>query len=150
MMSPREGHGYHVRPCGGSYVSAQFLALMAANSHFLALLAKQGNWWNAAYFTFILGSLFCLGGVLESRREFLRLEAVRMAGMAAAVLGAGVWFGGVREPFAILGIATFALGSLAALWLATRKRVAECQREGGGVRVDTEAREGEESELCSD
>ena len=58
------------------YVSAQFLAIMAANSHFLALLEKQGNWWNAAYFAFILGSLFCLGGVLESRREFLLLEAV--------------------------------------------------------------------------
>ncbi len=52
---------------------------MAANSHFLALLAKQGTWWNVAYFVFILGSLFCLGGVLESRREFLLLEGLRMA-----------------------------------------------------------------------
>src|ERR1035438_7194044 len=95
---------------------------MAANSHFLALLAKQGTWWNAAYFTFILGSLVCLGGVLESRREFLLLEAVRTAGVAAAVLGAGVWFGGVRQPSVILGIAAFALASLAALWLAARAR----------------------------
>jgi alkylglycerol monooxygenase len=103
------------------YVSAQFLAIMAANSHFLALLEKQGNWWNAAYFGFILGSLFCLGGVLESRREFLLLEALRMAGVAVAVLGFGVWLGGVRDPSAILPIGAFALGSPAALWLATRK-----------------------------
>jgi hypothetical protein len=103
------------------YTAAQFLAIMVANSHFLALLAKQGNWWNLAYFAFILGSLFCLGGVLESRREFLLLEAVRVAGVAAAVLGFGVWFGGVRDPSVILAIATFSLGSLAALFLATRK-----------------------------
>src|SRR5260370_5808894 len=102
------------------YVSVQFLAIMVANSHFLALLAKQGNWWNVAYFAFILGSLFCLGGVLESRREFLLLEAVRMAGIAIVALAPGVWFGGVRDPSVILSIATFSLASPAALWLATR------------------------------
>jgi alkylglycerol monooxygenase len=106
------------------YVSAQFLAIMAANSHFLALLAKPGNWWNAAYFVFILGSLFCLGGVLESRREFVLLEAIRMAGIAIAAFAPGVWFGGVRDPSVILSIATFALASLGGLWLATRKPAA--------------------------
>jgi alkylglycerol monooxygenase len=106
------------------YVSAQFLAIMAANSHFLALLAKPGNWWNAAYFVFILGSLFCLGGVLESRREFVLLEALRMAGIAIAAFAPGVWFGGVRDPSVILSIATFGLASLGGLWLATRKPAA--------------------------
>jgi sterol desaturase/sphingolipid hydroxylase (fatty acid hydroxylase superfamily) len=106
------------------YVSVQFLAIMAANSHFLALLAKQGNWSNAAYFAFLLGSLVCLGGVLESRREFLRLEAIRMAGIAVAAGVGGGWFGGVRDPRVILPIAAFALASLATLWLATRKPVA--------------------------
>ena len=106
------------------YVCAQFLAILAANSHFLALLEKQGNLWNTAYFIVILGSLFCLGGVLESRREFLLLEAVRMAGIAIAALAAGVWFGGIRDPRLIFSMAVFALASLAALWLATRKPVA--------------------------
>ena len=106
------------------YASVQFLAMMAANSHFLALLAKQGDWWNAAYFVFILGSLLCLGGVLESRREFLLLEAGRMAGIAAAAIGPGAWFGGVRDRSVILAIAIFALASLAGLRLATRKPVA--------------------------
>ncbi len=103
------------------YVSTQFLAIMAANSHFLALLATQGNWLNVAYFTFLLGSLVCLGGVLESRREFLRFEAARMAAIAIAALVPGVWFGGVRDPRVVLPIATFSLASLAGLWLATRK-----------------------------
>ncbi len=103
------------------YVSVQFLAIMVANSHFLALLATQGNWWNVAYFAFLLGSLVCLGGVLESRREFLLLEAARMAAIAFAALVPGVWFGGVRDPKVLLPIATFSLASLAGLWLAMRK-----------------------------
>lgn len=111
-------------PALSLYVSVQFLAIMAANSHFLALLAKQGNWWNAAYFGFILASLFCLGGVLESRREFLLLEAVRMTGIAIAAFVPGVWFGGVRDTRVILSIAIFALVSLAGLWLTTRRPVA--------------------------
>jgi hypothetical protein len=105
------------------YVSAQFLAIMVANSHFLALLAKQGTWWNVAYFAFILGSLLCLGGVLESRREFLILEGVRMVGIAVAVGIFGVWFGGVRDASVILGIGTFSLASLAGLGWATRNVV---------------------------
>jgi hypothetical protein len=96
---------------------------MAANSHFLALLAQQGNWWNPAYFVFILGSLFCLGGVLESRPEFVLLEAARIAGISIAVLGPGVWFGGIRDRRVILPIAAFALASLAGLWFATWRPV---------------------------
>jgi hypothetical protein len=119
------------------YVSAQFLALMAANSHFLALLAQQGNWWNTAYFVFILVSLVCLGGVLESRREFLLLEAGRMAGIAAAALGPGVWFGGVRDRSVILAIAIFAAASLAALWLAARKQVVDTEAGYHADRTET-------------
>jgi hypothetical protein len=97
---------------------------MAANSHFLALLSKQGSWWNVAYFVFILGSLFCLGGVLESRREFLMFEGLRMVGVAIVTLGPGVWFGGVNDAIVVRAIAGFALVSLAGLWVATRRPVA--------------------------
>jgi sterol desaturase/sphingolipid hydroxylase (fatty acid hydroxylase superfamily) len=102
------------------YAAAQFLAIMAANSHFLALLAKQGSWWNVAYFVFIAGSLLCVGGVLESRREFLWLEALRTGGVAIVALGAGVWFGGVHDRMVMRVIGAFAMGSLAGLWIATR------------------------------
>jgi len=109
------------------YASIQFLVVMAANSHFLSLLVKEGTWWNAAYFLFILGSLLCLGGVLESRREFLMLEGARMAGIALVTGASGAWFGGVREPAVVFSITAFALASLGALWLirvaATSRRV---------------------------
>jgi hypothetical protein len=97
---------------------------MAANSHFLALLAKQGTWWNAAYFAFLLASLVCLGGILESRRAFLLLEALRMAGILIPAGVFGVWFGGVHDPSVMRPIAAFAAASLAVLWLASRHPVA--------------------------
>ena len=63
----------------------------------------------------------CLGGVLENRREFVFLEAVRMAAIAIASAALGAWFGGIRDPRVILSIATFAAASLAGLWLAARR-----------------------------
>ena len=102
------------------YGLAQFVALIAANSHFLALLPKQGLALNVAYFAFILGSLVCLGGVLESRRGFLIAEAGRLTAIAVAVMATGSWFGGVRDPRLVVPVAGFQLVSLAWLWLAAR------------------------------
>ena len=103
------------------YVLVQFAAIMIANSHFLALLPQQGGWWSLAYFAFILSSLICLGGVLENRRAFTILEALRMAAIALATPALGGWFGGIAEPGIILSIIVFAMGSLAALWVAARR-----------------------------
>lgn len=104
------------------YGFVQFIALMSANSHFLALLPKQSAVWNVAYFLFILVTLVCLGGVLESRREFMMLEAVRLTGTALAVLAGGTWFGGVRDARILASIAIFAVFSLGWLWMASRSR----------------------------
>jgi alkylglycerol monooxygenase len=104
------------------YGFVQFVALLAANSHFLALLPKQSTGWNIAYFLFILVSLVCLGGVLESRREFIMLEAVRLTATALIVLAAGTWFGGVRDARTLVSIGIFAVFSLGWLWLASRTR----------------------------
>ena len=104
------------------YVVVQFAALVAANSHFLALLPKESTGWSILYFAFILGSLVTLGGVLENRREFLFLEAARLALTAACVLALGRWFGGTRDPRITLPLVLFALLSLAWLWLGTKKR----------------------------
>ena len=106
------------------YACAQFLAVMAANSHFLALLPTQGTAANLAYFAFILCTLLCLGGVLESRRAFLVAEAVRMAAVALAAFGGGIWFGGIRDARVLLAIGAFALLSLAALCFAARRATA--------------------------
>jgi len=105
-----------------AYGLVQFVALVAANSQFLALLPKQSAALNIAYFAYILGSLVCLGGVLENRREFLYAEAVRVTATALAVLACGKWFGGVRDVRVLIPIVAFQCASLAWLWLASRER----------------------------
>jgi hypothetical protein len=103
-----------------AYGLVQFVVLIAANSQFLALLPKQPTSLNVAYFLFILGTLVCLGGVLENRRAFLIAEGARLTATALAVLLTGAWFGGVRDPRVLISVAAFQAVSLAWLWLAAR------------------------------
>jgi len=105
-----------------AYGLVQFVVLIAANSHFLALLPKEAAALNAVYFLFILGTLVCLGGVLENRREFLIAEAARLTAIALVVLATGAWFGGVRDPRVVISLVAFQCVSLAWLWLAARTR----------------------------
>lgn len=104
------------------YALVQLAVLIGANSHFLALLPKQSSGLNVLYFGFILGGLATLGGILENRREFLLLEAVRVAIAGIAVVVLGSWFG-ARDPRVILSIASFALVSLGWLFLSARRAV---------------------------
>ncbi len=97
------------------YVLAQFALLMAANSHFLALLPKQSGAWNLAYFAYIMVSLVTLGGVLENRREFVILEMARVALVCLAVAASGAWFGGVRDSHVVWMVAALAAVSAASL-----------------------------------
>jgi len=83
-------------------------------------LPKQGTALNVAYFAYILGSLVCLGGVLESRREFLIAEAARLTATGVAVLASGAWFGGVRDARVLASVVGFQFVSLVWLWLAAR------------------------------
>ncbi len=103
------------------YAFAQFVALIFANSHFLAVLQKESTALNVLYFSFILGTLVVLGGVLENRREFVLVEAVRQALTAIAAIATGSWFGGVHDSRIVLSIAAFSLLSLSGLWLAARR-----------------------------
>jgi sterol desaturase/sphingolipid hydroxylase (fatty acid hydroxylase superfamily) len=105
-----------------AYGLVQFVALIVANSQFLALLPKQAPALNVAYFLFILGSLVCLGGVLENRREFLIAEAGRLTVTALVVLAGGAWFGGVGDPRVLIPLVAFQAVSVAWLWLAARAR----------------------------
>lgn len=97
------------------YVLAQFLGLLAANSHFLSVLPKQPAGQNLTYFGFIVVTLVCLGGVLENRAEFLWMEGIRLVATSAVIIAFGAWFGGVRTGSVLLGIVAFQLVSLAAL-----------------------------------
>ncbi len=104
------------------YAFAQFVVLILANSHFLAVLQKEGTALNVLYFVFILGTLTVLGGVLENRREFIPVEAARLMLIAIAVVATGSWFGGIHDSRVLLGIESFALLSLACLWYVSRRR----------------------------
>jgi sterol desaturase/sphingolipid hydroxylase (fatty acid hydroxylase superfamily) len=106
------------------YVLFQFAALLAANSQFLALLPKQSTAWNVVYFFFLLSSMALLGGLLEIRRLFAMLEAVRLLAVAAVVLAGGGWFGTLRGAGARMAIVVFALLSLGWLLAAVRGVVA--------------------------
>ena len=99
-----------------------FVVLIAANSHFLALLPTAPSALNIVYFLFILGTLVCLGGVLENRREFLIAEVARLTTTALVVLTTGAWFGGVRDPRVVISVVAFQCVSLLWLWLAARTR----------------------------
>jgi sterol desaturase/sphingolipid hydroxylase (fatty acid hydroxylase superfamily) len=97
------------------YVLAQFAILMAVNSHFLAVLPRQSGIWNVAYFGFILVSLVTLGGVLENRRPFVKLEMARAALVCLAVMASGAWFGGVRDVRVVWTVGGLAAVSVMAL-----------------------------------
>jgi sterol desaturase/sphingolipid hydroxylase (fatty acid hydroxylase superfamily) len=101
------------------YVLVQFEVVLAAHSHFLAVLPSQPFAANVAYFLFLMASLVTLGGVMENRPGFLRAEALRMAVAGIAVLALGAWFGGVHQPLVLDAIAAFAALSLIALWPAS-------------------------------
>ncbi|HYW47739.1 MAG TPA: sterol desaturase family protein [Bryobacteraceae bacterium] len=105
-----------------AYALCETAALIAADYHFLAVLPKQAAWLNVLYFLFILSGLVTLGGILENRREFVWLEAGRMAVTGAALLALGSWFGGVRDPRVVLSLESFVLlsgtGLLACFYLA--------------------------------
>jgi alkylglycerol monooxygenase len=94
------------------YALAQIALLVAADDHFLAVLPHQPAWLNALYFLFIVAGLVTLGGILENRREFVLLEAGRVAVTGIAVWAFGSWFGGVHDPRVVLAIEGLVLASL--------------------------------------
>lgn len=103
------------------YCCVQFIAIMAADSHFLQVLPPQGLALSLAYFAFLAGSLVCVGGVLENRPGFFVAESVRLALASAVVAGFGTWFGDLRLPLVTNAIIVFAALSLAGLWASARR-----------------------------
>jgi sterol desaturase/sphingolipid hydroxylase (fatty acid hydroxylase superfamily) len=104
------------------YCLVQFVALISANSHFLNVLPKAGLATTVAYFFYITIALITIGGVLENRPEFFRLETARLLLTATAVIVAGSWFGGVHDSRVIAGVAAFCLVSAGTLLLGARSR----------------------------
>jgi hypothetical protein len=113
-FDPARGLGLSV------YCLVQFIALISANSHFLNVLPNAGLATTLAYFLYITIALITIGGVLENRLEFFRLETARLLLTAVAVIVTGSWFGGVHDTRVIAGVVAFCVLSSAALLLAAR------------------------------
>ncbi len=92
------------------YALVQLAALIAATDHFLAVLPKEAALLNVLYFVVILAGLVTVGGILENRRDFVAIEAARMALTGAAVLVFGGWFGHARiaAPIAVFSTVSVA------------------------------------------
>ena len=99
-----------------AYGFVQFLAIIPANSHFLAVLKTQSHAANIGYFVFLMVSLVTLGGLLENRRGFFYAEAARLVLVLVATLGFSTWFGGPHGAATLYTLAGVAATSL--LWLA--------------------------------
>jgi hypothetical protein len=127
-----------VTPSLSLYVLVQFLALMAANSQFLALLPRQAAGLNLLYFLFILASLICLGGLLEGRREYAFVEVVRLGLTAGAVFWTGTWFGGLHDYRLLAGMGIFAFISSVWVWLGS-PRPASSRANNGFFETNNKA-----------
>ena len=122
------------------YALVQLAVLIAANSHFLAVLPKQAPTLNVLYFAFILVSLATIGGILENRREFLFVEAARLSLAGITAVASGAWFG-ARDPRIILSIASFAVLSLIGTLAIAMSETANSQEESPVVETSRAARQ---------
>ena len=67
----------------GLYCLAQFVVVLGFGSHFLAVEPGLGRLAALGYFAAIAASLWIIGGLAEGRAGFVRLEALRLALLAA-------------------------------------------------------------------
>ncbi len=106
------------------YCLLQFIAIVAAGTHFLAILPALGKIDASLYALFVLTSLWILGGLLEARPAFRWLELVRVVSMACLVLNTGDWFGSALTPAlsSVITVALVASGLAALLGLRLPQR----------------------------
>lgn len=75
------------------YCGLQFISIMLATTHFLAVHQQISALNAIGYGCWITVGLFTIGGLTEGNKKFLLLEAVRLITSAAVVLGTGQWLG---------------------------------------------------------
>jgi len=104
----------------GLYCLAQFVAVLAFGSHFLAVEPALGRPAALGYFAALAASLWVIGGLAEGRAGFARLEALRLALLAGLAAGAGA-SAGIAVPPPIVPLAVAGCAMMAAwLFLAAR------------------------------
>jgi len=107
------------------YCGIQFALALGVTTHFLNAFHVLPLAHTLPYALWLGASLWSIGGLLEQRAHYVRLEALRLALTGGGVWLAGSWFGALALPAVMQGaIVALALASLAALWLAFKPSTA--------------------------
>jgi alkylglycerol monooxygenase len=104
----------------GLYCLVQFIVVLAAGSHFLAVEPGLSRAAALAWLAALAASLWIIGGLAEGRAGFARLEALRLALLAGIAVASGPTAGVVAAP---LGAAvTVAACAAMGVWLYVARR----------------------------
>jgi len=109
----------------GWYCLAQFVVVLGFGSHFLAVEPALSRLAAVAYFVAVAASLWIIGGLAEGRAGFVRLEALRLALLAALALFLGPAAGAAAAPAVAGCVAT-------AAWLYVAGRALPIAASGSG------------------
>ena len=109
----------------GWYCLAQFVVVLGFGSHFLAVEPALSRLAAVAYFVAVAASLWIIGGLAEGRAGFVRLEALRLALLAALALFLGPAAGAAAAP-AVAGCVAMAA------WLYLAGRALPIAADGSG------------------
>ena len=99
------------------YALLQFALSFPLAVHFLVVQANAPLTVSASYAAVLMGTLFCVAGLLEGRVGFIWLEYTRLALLSMGVVVTGGWFGGLSlegTELAWIVVPT----ATSALWLA--------------------------------
>ncbi|MCI0573257.1 MAG: sterol desaturase family protein [Myxococcaceae bacterium] len=98
------------------YAFGQFVLGFPLAVHCLWVQSKAPLAVSASYFGVLVLTLWTVGGLMENRPFFVKLEFVRLALLAVGVAVSGSWFGGITLSGATLALALAPLVA-SAMWL---------------------------------
>ncbi len=99
------------------YCLVQFVLILQVTTHFLTAYNDASFGSGLAYAIWLVAGLWIVGGLMEQRRPYLPLEAVRLLASLLIVVLSGSWFGTVPlSATAQAVIVVICIASLCALW----------------------------------
>ena len=100
------------------YCLLQFALILQISTHFLGAYPTVTIAHALAYALWLIAGLWIVGGLMEHRTRFLKLEAARLTVTLLTVSVTKSWFGTLDLPAIAQGlIGAVCLSSLAALWI---------------------------------
>jgi uncharacterized membrane protein len=101
------------------YCLLQFTLILQVSTHFLAAYASVPIAYALAYALWLIAGLWIVGGLMEQRTRYLKLEAARLILTLLMVAVSTSWFGTLNLPAIAQGmIGAACLASLLVLWIA--------------------------------